>query len=872
MKRWKIILFFIILIMIFPNFCLAEEEHNLIYFIHDLNINDGQLSISGYSFISHRDNVGGNNSKQLKTYIVAYTGNWKSDYAITTKCNNSTNKKNCYIKQVTRSGWSSSSSGVIDFYNSRCIEPGCTSTSRNTFTIRNNFNNYINDDSCTKNNGSRCLYYNVGFNVKISLETLNSHGLTENIKFRIVSVIGGTVKSLPLGVYDKLCTVGNGSSRKSCPSAGTTITSGGYELTFGQMSTVAHYDAVNSSGYNCQISASGNCTTCDPSAPITGGVDYSILRFSKNQCLLHKGVTGGYNDYVFQIQVGSNTYWAAANRLVFSGELTIDRIAPPSPPPPEPVDVSCDTLFPSGAGGYTTKNTVNCGNSGSYDQCKIQTITSDTLLLYPSENCSSPKRGQLGQKRMLSQKGEFQTVPTDAQGGVPSGAECFVPIVVKANVAFYQTASFSFGALSPKTVYAGKGFSLSNTSYTNSITWAVVGSFKYYTYQNITNTLEKAQDWVWNSALNKAELKPLKKKSDNTLYDVYYYAIDDVDAAHPNGKYKTLTMDKAAEAVINATIKHKYKFTGTSGNTNYKLFAVTSPSTNVPNIVSSNVNNISYVSCDSDNIDNCSVSSPSQSVVGKWALTNHTEKSITVPLKNSSGTVIANYPGGKITNQYTYSLANSYVSVSGSERATAKYENVASVDASGYVATGKKYYISFEWTAGSFPFNLSKNINPSFLSNMKWSLNGTCSVKVKDGLFKEGDDGGGGGLKPTFRYRTIDVKNPFPKKVKGKIAPINWRNWYTGNVNNQNRLTNSYANYPDNPLYKITLSDSGANGSVRVSEIKGIATSYVNLDTINPRGTSSFVESYFQRGNGVRAGGKSYCPRGSYSANCDKQT
>ena len=158
-----------------------------------------------------------------------------------------------------------------------------------------------------------------------------------------------------------------------------------------------------------------------------------------------------------------------------------------------------------------------------------------------------------------------------------------------------------------------------------------------------------------------------------------------------------------------------------------------------------------------------------------------------------------------------------------------------------------RYYVPTNYTVGtnveqSFPFNITKsNLSLSRYFDFDYSAKCYEIVNPYD-------------LNMDLSYRAISEKDPFPKYI-----PVNWIDWY--NIpSNKNRLLSSFENYPDNPLYRISFSESEIN---RILNDNTVYTSWKNIDD---DGSSAYVSNYFNK----KANNSSYCKMGEFSSSCDK--
>lgn len=197
-------------------------------------------------------------------------------------------------------------------------------------------------------------------------------------------------------------------------------------------------------------------------------------------------------------------------------------------------------------------------------------------------------------------------------------------------------------------------------------------------------------------------------------------------------------------------------------------------------------------------------------------------------------------------------LNKAYFSVDGS--VSYVKDDIYSIDG------GNKYYIPMGYTKDKFPFNIGR-VNMSVVEGINFWYEATCGKEVEE-LYNK-----------NLYYRSIDVKNPFPKAGNDSSkVPENWRKWYCGegNIcitnNNQNRMNNTYQMYPNStPLYMITLNQENKEKLKRLKMHDGIESSYFDWDGINTNGTSKVVSSDIFKRNDTN----SYCPIGKFIKECD---
>ncbi len=253
----------------------------------------------------------------------------------------------------------------------------------------------------------------------------------------------------------------------------------------------------------------------------------------------------------------------------------------------------------------------------------------------------------------------------------------------------------------------------------------------------------------------------------------------------------------------------------------------------------------------------------------KFTSNDYNDATITntvMPLNNTSNS--SSVANSSYSYENVASLKNAYI-----HKMDAKVTYDSSKNGSDYIDGGILYYVPLKYTASNTWIKLV-NQNLSIIGQ-NISFNATCTVPVKQVLYecKNDCDSGHGDVKVDYHYRTIDVNNPFPKassKAKINETAQNWSEWYCGSTdsctqdnNNKKRLRNTYSNYPDNPLYSVTINSSTASKIAAKSDL------YMSWNGMNIDGTSEFVIN-----NGIfkifaGSGSKSYCGLGICQESCD---
>ena len=170
----------------------TDWSHSLIYLIDNFEIiANGKIKVDGWAFIDHVDNYGGVN---MKSYIIAYKGDWGKDDISDNNINDCDSAtSNCItfpnkVVEIAENNTGVYKSG-LNMYWTRCTDVGCRENSYKK--VKNELLNGARDfdNNCPYNDdvgGSHCLYENVGFSNEIDLSTIyNKLGYESDIKFRI---------------------------------------------------------------------------------------------------------------------------------------------------------------------------------------------------------------------------------------------------------------------------------------------------------------------------------------------------------------------------------------------------------------------------------------------------------------------------------------------------------------------------------------------------------------------------------------------------------------------------------------------------------------------------------------------------------------
>lgn len=166
------------------------------------------------------------------------------------------------------------------------------------------------------------------------------------------------------------------------------------------------------------------------------------------------------------------------------------------------------------------------------------------------------------------------------------------------------------------------------------------------------------------------------------------------------------------------------------------------------------------------------------------------------------------------------------------------------------------YQGSFYFTPMDYPDNKNFTIKSqmtdlSAISSMHWSINYSCSMKVKQRFY---DLENGGFL---FTYRQIDIYDPFPNVERDKA--LNWQAWYDKNnenteYSNKHKIEKTYSETE----YQIDLTNDTIDNIQKYNAQNNSSDGYLNMNDISVIGKadSNFVKEYFKKV------GKEYSPLG----------
>ena len=928
MKKLKYLLMLFVLMIVVPTDVLGElaSDNKHILTIEGININNSNITFDGYSFISHMDNWGIDSSGygNLKTYMIAYVRSRESDIFAVDSYGNQTlkdfstknigaceEKEYCYYKIAD----------VVEnrsFFYSRCTDKGCDlydeiKTDRKTRGFINN--NKCNDDRNLYNSsgtlsGSKyddeCLYENVGFRVTVNVQSVvekftkgdfkinygNVGDRSDDIVFKILVVNTDTGDNIAtsFNVHENVCYV-NGVKCNS-----KNITSASYNFSLSEFATSVYFDAVSSVPYILTITDKETSFDRLSGYHFKAGVDYSLKKYytslnkSKEDNDCANGYCGDYTDAFVELKVkkgsdsllypdGSSSlfYLAPANHVILNGEFSIDSFKILAEP------LQCSDISNINSTNSSEKS-IKCGNGTEFSQCSVTGSNGNSIVgeIYYLDSKYTPDCS-------------MENYVTDSNGNH------YLKVKVMADLLIYQTGKFQFGTFTPDVIKAGKGFSVdsSGISYNNSVGFIIAGRYNnpadstFYNTPFISYSASKLKkitvggktmcgiDTTFNID---DEIRKYYKETANGSSPFYF---KNADGSFTNANALNVSILAISDKFFS---EHVVNYDNNRNN-------------------DKNLNNIfKFKSCDSNSSKAYCINADEVDVKGVWKKTLFTDKYTRLDASNNlfiadngvSPYDSSYYRGfGKIfESTYVYNLPYAYVALSDMTYDGTFYKYADVVYSTTPIANsmsynlrpvGNKYFVGLKYVYANssgydFPFDLKRS-NISFVDDlgMTWMLSGTCGVDVGDGYYTCDDpggcDGSGDKTKLNYKYRSINVKAPFPKFNNSNYvnAATNWQDWYWTSINreiNRQRLSNSYntldysvtfSKYPDASKLDITeiinCSKTGATGTC--------SSGYGSMTNFGYTGSpevSRFVNKYFN----VTPTDNKYCGLGLFSPSCDK--
>ncbi len=867
MNKKKVILFEVLFLLFnfcFIQQCYASVANNINYEIASFSItNTGVINMTGWSFIDHVDNYG---NKSLSTDVVAYTGNWNSNYE-----NCSANSKKCK-KYTATVGGVMIDNHIVDVYYIRCTDSACTSSQHNNRKkyIENN-NGYGEADVCTNSGsygGSHCLYYDLGFSVKIPIsDLLNKFGDDVTVKFRIVSTVKyrisskktGTLRdSTDIGILPDVCstifetnckrksnTTFTSAWNKVVGSEKTEIVNGvkktSYEVTrnevtIGKMEDKVQFTAVNARRFTSKSTSSSSGTfRTDSSNQSHKVVTYST---SVSEFKNYKGnQKGTFYARMIKLEEGNSDYWAftswvkAAGNLELKLKKTVKTETEDCPTGCCGEECStkktCDFQCIGGNCNYDVENGIcnveapigivnptcnalsysGCSDFSSGDkECGQQAISKAQYYYKVSSNYLLDKFGDKSNivANVPIVSGDTSSIVYKYNAGNGS-YDYYFPILFKTNVSFTQSISFKH-----------------DSNFSNGMS-AVSGRYFPYSFQFTVSG-------KWNT------LATMNANS--------------VTATSQNNTYAATIPVKDAASGVSFNVSLGLK----TGETIYKRNADGSFSGVVygvdlyKDIAKSYVANNRYRNLSSSDVvivfdDSNDKNNKLNTYPGNLSCVGATNA---VWNPNEIRTMTCNYA---IRKAYYKNSGNDYASYFYPATKPSDASYVETINGSGiyYVPLGDNY---------SFQFKITSN-TLSLINGWGVSYDSTCNVNVINQINK-------------VKYRSISVTNPFPNASSTDDLPSNWKEYVIshGGLNNGglSRITNlSYSKV----FYQTKKFDNVSKKSL--SNFDNLYGSYASDADMDSEGQSKVVRGQDNIFESISAIVRiNHCTSGVYSENCDR--
>lgn len=710
-------------------------------------------------------------------------------------------------------------SDSYDYYWARCQESvngdACTLTHAEmvkTSDLRRN--------NCAATRDADCAYFSVEFTASIDLNDLyNRLGSQGDISFKIRTEndINNTVFVSDLGVHRNNCKV------DGIPNSCGQVNIGDSVINVRDVS-----DRVRVTTVYGRIRYADDWITKNGIYYNTGS-SFSVDGYYKSGSFNKDGVSFLSNYYVILGSEPNNNSvrpGTAKKYIIYDSWVQTEgsiKISFGDSPLYNHSDGACDP-------GYTevyASKTATCGD-GQHDfkACVRKGITTETLT-YTLSNAEYRNATRNGNELACGTNGDYSRD---------------VSFNISTDILIHQGGTFIFNSINESTIYAGRGFSFPSITYNNDIYWKSASNW------SSDQIVIRYGGWVDNGYDEETDTC-IRPDRNRPIYNVIRETCStrgissDGQSCTP-GEWVEIrgSWTGTYECAEYETIHHEvwqcdpYKNTVVVNYSDYFSQLNEAAKKTVDNNV--NVNNIQGsipVSYDSN-----VVSSVEKDVAGSWD---------TVYAVNDY-----DYHNSIYSTKYEFVMDDAYVKLVGDNAGNVKYSTTAIQN---YQNVGKKYYVPLLFPNNRiFPLNIKQN-NISLVSGINWYLDGICYIVPVNTVF----DCDNNNCTSKFRYRPIDLSNPFPKGV----IPDNWQGWYSSDTNKK-RIANTYAN---GLKYSVTLARGySANGKLGIDAINAIDTDYNSWAGMNTNGTSSFINnnsSYF-----TKPSVSSWCEIGKFDASCDK--
>ena len=697
--------------MLFP-ICIVNADatdYKITYDITDFRVKkNGEISIEGWSALSHMDNFGGTNGNMV-TKIIAYIP-----------------QKNKTWGQVVHKSYPVTFTNNIDFYSLRCSKGGCGSHHSEINKRIGNSTKILEDGTCIHNpgahysgtgDGSHCAYNNLGFKVTLNIDDIVKDlkiTSTTNVKFAIYTrvyygkklskiVKSGSKQtsyksdSSDLGIivngsntvcriYGKKCV--EGEERKA--SRKTSVYNIEYEQTVkvSGLSNYVYFSTLHAKRYNSNSGSAGD-------GEFTPNRNYKIQDIGN--------LMPYYNEaYTRRIKIGN--HWAYMFWVKPSGGIILTLTPAPEDKPP------CGYCVGSGC-QYDKDGCPIKPNNLEPVSCSEVTQNSCSNMNYNDKSCSSSIVSDGYYYRIsasdFSKKFSGYELSSSNSNVIVKDGYYYFPVTFAANVTYKQSGNLIINDFqNNQVVSSGRSFPYS-FQYNVSSSWDYRGNYDIKT--GVNNTFKSVSFSLKEKNTNKGRTVDLVVFLGNG--DVVYKK-DGNNFASP----KIYTLDLLKD-IVSESVKKRAKNPDISKNT----------------VIFGDSNDISkeFNVSDAGNF-NCTEGDNSVSV-DNW-------------IAGRTRNLICNY---KIKKAFFNNNGDGNVLYSDSDTVT-NYQ----VDSNNPNGEKSLYYVPVNLKTGEqFHFKVNA-LELSLIDGFNVEYNAVCNVVGKNEIHNK------------IKYRSIDTSNPFPDSSK----------------------------------------------------------------------------------------------------------
>lgn len=778
-----------------------KDDYQITYDITQFKIDGNNITIKGYSALSHIDNYGGQGGN-MKTSIIAYIQGGKS-----VKYDADYDNKTDFDLYYLRCEYNSEHTGNE---NDACN--GSAKDSINNLIAQNK--KVVEANTCStvpdKNTsfwGAHCAYHNLGFKITLSInKIIEDLGITKesDVKFKIQTKVwyGKMLNqiskndnekhktgSAELGVVldDGVCTIGENPCKNDIP-----VTLPGFANNVKITRTIK----ISGLSKEFKITARNAYLFSDneyrhsylnPNCCFEPNHSYDVLDFGSTKDYLGNGsMAEVQNVRRFKLKYGNTVAWAYSFWGIPTG--TISLKLEPLPP------TTCE------------KNEYCVGSNCKYDETKCPIHPSKLKKVtctkkQEKKTCDSVKYGKTQCDTTVTNSNYYYRISAkefnEKFGASLSSSEkevkrvgdfYYFPVKFSANVSYFQNAKLVVGGSSDsdrftngKVVTSGLNFSYSY-KYTVSSSWNYKDGFSSYKLNTSNNNTFVFSKMYITSEKKRKEVQILVFLGEGDQL----YTRDKKGVFHLSYKYNLNLLKK----IISNSAKRN---------------ALDSVDKDKKNKVTFDNSNDASSKTRNSSAGSFSCSSPSLSK-SEWGAGKVRSSTCTYWIKKA---FFSNRMNGNIIYRNSNSVSGYYVDPNNKDGSKSWY----------YIPTNLK-------TGDSFTFKVS-NPNLSLINKIAFTYNATCSVKGKNVIHDNNK----------VKYRSIDTSNPFPKvedKLNYSAYPKNWQQYVKDKGLNR-IVSNSFngISYQTNFFKNKTYIDS-------LKTKYGDYYSYNDMD-INGNGTSAII-------------------------------